>query len=99
MHVDILTLAHSHMLSRMLLVLYFSFLFLTFCNQDLNVFDISPLEWEFATHTHTHTEHMSYAIYRVYNAGDPLRVCVCVCDDVCKAVRGGWARLCIALDR
>lgn len=60
---------------------------------DLNVFDLSMCEWEFATCD----PYINYHIYRVYNAGDPSRVHMARVVDIKRAIQAGTVRLCLAI--
>ena len=68
----------------------------TTATPDLNVFEISPYELDFAT-TAVAKRRINYHIYRVFGAGDPGRVRVTVIDDVTTALQERRAKLCMAV--
>jgi len=59
----------------------------------LNVFEISPNEWAFASGS----PHVHFDVYRVYNAGDVDRVYLHVVRNLLKAVTEQKVRLCLAI--
>ena len=60
---------------------------------NLKTFDISVNEWEFACGT----PKIHYDIYRVFNAGDPMRVRVQVIRNLHESVKNRSSRLCLAV--
>ena len=60
---------------------------------ELNVFELSLWEWEFAT---AHPR-VRYHIYRVYNAGDLSRVRIVVLEDVLRLITERRVKLCLAV--
>jgi hypothetical protein len=58
---------------------------------DLNTFEISLWEWQFATCN----PRVRYHIYRVYNAGDPKKVRIVVIEDVLEMITARRVRLCL----
>jgi Domain of unknown function (DUF3883) len=58
---------------------------------DLNTFEISLWEWQFATSN----PRVRYHIYRVYNAGDPKKVRIVVIEDVLEMITARRVRLCL----
>lgn len=60
---------------------------------DLNVFELSLWEWEFAVKE----PRVPYHIYRVFNAGDATKVKIVVVKDVLKCVQERKIKLCLAL--
>lgn len=60
---------------------------------DLNTFEISLWEWQFATAN----PRVRYHIYRVFNAGDPKRVRVVVVEDILELITSRKVRLCLSI--
>ena len=60
---------------------------------DLNVFDLSLSEWDFATRDTATRFHL----YRVFNAGNPAAVRLARVQDVRRSVEAGTVRLCLAV--
>ena len=60
---------------------------------DLNTFEISLWEWEFATAN----PRVRYHIYRVYNAGNPSKVRIVVVEDVLEMITARKIRLCLSI--
>ena len=60
---------------------------------DLNVFELSLWEWEFAVKE----PRVPYHIYRVLNAGDAANVKMVIVKDVLKSVQERNIKLCLAL--
>ena len=60
---------------------------------DLNVFDLSLSEWDFATRDTATRFHL----YRVFNAGNPAAVRLARVQDVRRSVEAGSVRLCLAV--
>ena len=58
---------------------------------DLNTFEISLWEWEFATAN----PRVKYHIYRVFNAGDPEKVRIVVVEDILEMITLKKVRLCL----
>jgi Domain of unknown function (DUF3883) len=58
---------------------------------DLNTFEISLWEWQFATAN----PKVRYHIYRVFNAGDPKKVRIVVIEDVMEMITARRVRLCL----
>ena len=68
----------------------------TTATTDLNVFEISPWEWEFATKA-VANRRINYHIYRVFGAGDSGSVRVTVVDDLNRALEERRCKLCLAV--
>ena len=60
---------------------------------ELNVFELSLWEWQFATAN----PRVPYHIYRVFNAGDVDKVRIVVIEDVLQMVTERRVKLCLAL--
>jgi hypothetical protein len=60
---------------------------------DLNVFELSLWEWQFATGN----PRVRYHIYRVLNAGDPNKVRIVVIEDVLQMIQERKVKLCLAV--
>jgi hypothetical protein len=58
---------------------------------DLNTFEISLWEWQFATSN----PRVRYQIYRVFNAGDFKRVRIVVVEDLLELITSRKVRLCL----
>ena len=61
--------------------------------ESLNVFDISPNEWAFASGNPP----VHYDVYRVYNAGDPENVRVQIVRNLLNSIVEHRVRLCLAI--
>ena len=62
-----------------------------FC--DLNVFELSLWEWQFATAL----PRVNYHVYRVFNAMDPLNAKVVILKDLPRLVAERRVKLCLAI--
>ena len=60
---------------------------------SLNVFEISPGEWDFASRD----DGSRYRLYRVFSAGCPDKVRVAAVLDFKRALEAGAIRLCLGL--
>ena len=60
---------------------------------DLNTFEISLWEWQFATAN----PRVNYHIYRVFNAGDLKRVRVVVIENILELITSRKVRLCLSI--
>ena len=60
---------------------------------DLNTFEISLWEWQFATAN----PRVNYHIYRVFNAGDLKKVRVVVIEDILEIITSRKVRLCLSI--
>ena len=60
---------------------------------ELNVFELSLWEWQFATGN----PRVRYHIYRVFNAGDVDKVRIVVVEDVLQMITERRVKLCLAL--
>jgi Domain of unknown function (DUF3883) len=60
---------------------------------DLNTFEISLWEWQFATAN----PKVRYHIYRVYNAGDLKKVRIVVIEDILEMIAARRVRLCLSI--
>ena len=60
---------------------------------DLNTFEISLWEWQFATAN----PRVNYHIYRVFNAGDLKKVRVVVIEDILELITSRKVRLCLSI--
>ena len=59
---------------------------------DLNVFELSLWEWQFATAQ----PKVNYHIYRVFNAADPSNCRVVILRDVLRLIQARRVKLCLA---
>ena len=59
--------------------------------EDLNTFEISLWEWQFATAN----PKVRYHIYRVFNAGDRYKVRIVVVEDILELITARKVRLCL----
>ena len=60
---------------------------------DLNVFEMSLWEWQFATSE----PRVPYHVYRVFNAGDPQNVRIVILKDILSLLTEKKLKLCIAI--